>query len=562
MPMYSTAKKRTGRIDHRYTGHTDTVRTARGRLGWLCGGAAVAYIVAAFAIPNFGATQFTHGPVSAAHATWENQCEVCHEPFTPIRADSWGAGLSSNWFATWFGQAKVAETSSGATASGAMGAGGGEERWGLVSNRKCQACHAQTDHHPAHELAVDAASCASCHHEHRGRTEPIARSSDAGCLHCHDNLKEHWKPAPESPGSSGEGQPKAESAYANHVGRFPEEHPEFRSLERDPGKLVRFSHAQHLATGLFVKGSKTRPWLWSDVSPGSAIQMPKGSEATDPVKLECGACHQPEGANAGGTGAGHAMAPISFEQHCQACHGRDLPLGIPHAASPAIIDQVVSARHWSDLMLRSPATAKASVDHPIPGLGVDRDGATVESSLEAARHKGRVVVQEACASCHQMKSTGPLAAIEVEPASVPAVWFQSAWFSHAAHTGVACAECHGRATSSTEPSDVLIAGRETCARCHREAGWTDLFTAAEGTARADCAECHRYHGREKFTVEGTFGSAGRTIPEFLGQATGQGARVSGSVNTTGDRAAPVPTNPENSAPTPTLPVVPPPADTR
>jgi hypothetical protein len=557
MPLYSTAKKRTGRIDHRYTGQTDTVRTARGRLGWLCAGAAFAYIVAAFAIPNFGASQFTHGPVSAAHATWENQCEVCHEPFTPIRADSWGAGLSSNWLASWTGGGKASD----ATSAGGSG-GRSEQRWGLVSNRKCQVCHAQTDHHPAHELAVDAASCASCHHEHRGRTAPIARSSDAGCLACHDNLKDHWQPGPKSPGSSGDGQPSGQSIYANHVGQFPDDHPEFRSLEKDPGTLVRFSHAQHLATGLFVKGSKTRPWMWSDVAPGSSIRMPAGSEATDPVKLDCGACHQPEGANAGGTGAGHAMAPISFEQHCQACHGRDLPLGIPHAASPAIIDQVVAARHWSDLILRSPATAKAAIEHPIPGLGVDRDGATVESSIESARHKGRVIVQEACAACHRMKSTGPLAAIEVEPANVPAVWFKSAWFSHAAHSGVACAECHGQANRSTDPADVLIAGRETCAECHRESGWTNWLTATEGSARADCAECHRYHNRDEILVEGTSPKKGRTISEFLGKTSGGEEKMPAAA---AQKPGPQPLGRESSspaAPPPSSPGEPPPAESR
>jgi hypothetical protein len=73
---------------------------------------------------------------------------------------------------------------------------------------------------------------------------------------------------------------------------------------------------------------------------------------------------------------------------------------------------------------------------------------------------------------------------EVVPAYVAQGWMPHAKFDHDAHRGFTCRSCHAKALTSTESSDILLPGIETCKKCH-----------APGPEHAEsrCFECHTYH---------------------------------------------------------------------
>ena len=51
-----------------------------------------------------------------------------------------------------------------------------------------------------------------------------------------------------------------------------------------------------------------------------------------------------------------------------------------------------------------------------------------------------------------------------------------------------CASCHAKANESSETSDVLIPGVQTCQQCHH---------SGKDAAEARCFECHAYHDWSK-----------------------------------------------------------------
>jgi len=77
---------------------------------------------------------------------------------------------------------------------------------------------------------------------------------------------------------------------------------------------------------------------------------------------------------------------------------------------------------------------------------------------------------------------------QIWPAGVTLRWMPHAKFDHEAHRPFTCESCHAKALTSTETSDVLVPGIETCKRCH-----------APGPEHAEsrCFECHTYHDWSK-----------------------------------------------------------------
>jgi hypothetical protein len=72
---------------------------------------------------------------------------------------------------------------------------------------------------------------------------------------------------------------------------------------------------------------------------------------------------------------------------------------------------------------------------------------------------------------------------EIAPSQTRLRWLPYAKFDHDGHRGFACVECHTKALTSTETSDVLVPGIENCRTCH-----------APGPEHAEsrCFECHTY----------------------------------------------------------------------
>src|SRR5262245_759643 len=121
------------------------------------------------------------GPVSTAHAMFNDDCWQCHqEPFQTTR--------------------KLVPWNSSHTA---------------VPDRACIQCHDGPLHN---ELLLKDSACASCHREHRSPL-PLARVPDSDCTICHADLKKNRKG-----GDVG--------LKFDNVGDFNKEHPEFALLRR------------------------------------------------------------------------------------------------------------------------------------------------------------------------------------------------------------------------------------------------------------------------------------------------------------------------------------------
>ena len=151
-----------------------------------------------------GDAAFSSGPISSAHSSFGQQCEVCHVPV-----------LKATRFTPSFGHRNH------------------------VPDSACLSCHAGTisAHFPAQSVSTQ--TCSSCHTEHIGSTH-LANTPDSNCTQCHSNLK------------TKDGMLN----IAANVGSFAHEHPDFRALrtasmeQKNAAFALRFTHAEHMQAGL------------------------------------------------------------------------------------------------------------------------------------------------------------------------------------------------------------------------------------------------------------------------------------------------------------------------
>ncbi|MBC7820899.1 MAG: hypothetical protein IAG10_28785, partial [Planctomycetaceae bacterium] len=221
-----------------------------------------------------GNAPYSHGPLAAVHATWENKCEACHLDFAPIRDDTWAASLLDKWAPQ-------------------------PRAWDHLADQKCETCHPGPEHH-FRQKPEEVPSCASCHRDHNGRLASLLRTDDRSCTSCHNGLASHLAVANPDP--------------FKDVTRFDLVHPEFRSLKSDPGTIT-FTHGRHLTKGLKSDKPEDKVSLsLADLSAADRDQYRRpGQVDTDLVQLDCASCHQPDS-------SGQYMRPVTFEANCRACH--------------------------------------------------------------------------------------------------------------------------------------------------------------------------------------------------------------------------------------------------
>ena len=489
------------------------------------------------------------GPVAAVHAKWENDCEACHVPLSPIKDNTW---------------LTTAETRREVDA-------------------KCEACHRGPAHHPL-QVSTEVGSCASCHADHRGRSTDLNRVADQTCTACHANIAEHRIAA----------EGVAPTKVTAPITRFDNEHhPAFASLASDPGRL-KFSHGRHMRAGLtfgptapktdHAKTPVTRGtaevWTFTRMltSPdpnwtyGMLLAadrqryLPAGGHDTDPIQLSCNSCHEFAPSLAPGdmrlvsgllsaSAPGAYALPVEFERHCAACHvlpyeGASVAQSQDQTqpANKPVIQAVVAAAHSdatdafmphgldaealrhfleSTFLDRAAANDPQLLDRPIAPqapLPAAPAAAPVEETLRAAII-GRIATAQTfargtCEKCHAVEAAavaadrsllGPAAAalsagwFRVPPARVPEIWFTKAKFNHQPHRGYDCRLCHAAAypddvatgLTAGSPLDnavVMIAGRESCTECHAPSRYDAATKKMVGGVRFDCVECHGYHG--------------------------------------------------------------------
>jgi hypothetical protein len=231
MPRSRTTKTIAKRIDLSYFKRAHPMRTWRSRLTWLAGAIALAWIIYANVAARRGDRLVDRihnpGPVTAAHAMFENDCAQCHTP----------------------------EPGGSFTLS--------------VTDESCLKCHDGAIHHPNQKMAAEAslvsrntmtlalkvspttnraAACVTCHIEHKGHAL-LSATSDAHCTVCHQNLS----------GATISAGPQA----ANSVTAFDmASHPTFgRKLKSGAGAwidptVVKFNHKYHLEKVAEIRDNK------------------------------------------------------------------------------------------------------------------------------------------------------------------------------------------------------------------------------------------------------------------------------------------------------------------
>lgn len=443
-----------------------------------------------------GEARFSPGPLAMAHAQWDNQCAACHESSRPLSAHNWVAELT------------------------------GQEH---VADAKCQSCHAGPPHH-ANQKADEVLGCTACHHDHAGATGRLLAVEDSLCTTCHQKLADHFVPV-----KTGQGP-----AYLNVSEFNTHEHPEFavlRDKQKDPG-TISFNHARHLIPGMGTDPAKKGPFTLAQLAPKDREIYRKPEQTSDDalVNLDCRSCHRPEvgdfplskdqltGLPASAIrpprGAGATMAPIVYEQHCQACHpltiDRKLPgdaksdfLAIRHRQQPKEILETLQG-HYMNLFLKGqwlPQSVGPTAVLPGKPAAKQKVAAEVDAQAEAAglslllahHQKGlevKVLGQTTCQKCHATLDPAKGMDQAVPPANIPTVWFPHARFDHTSHRAVECRDCHAAAYpgadgSSTKSQDVMIPGIKVCAECHAPAHGAGAFRACG--VRHTCITCHTYH---------------------------------------------------------------------
>jgi hypothetical protein len=483
MPPQETGKFRAARIPLDYFKQPDRLGRWRRRLLAIAVVLAVGAVALAVVRPDRGAAFVSRGPVAAVHATWDNNCEACHTPFRPVSGEAWlGRTLDPHH----------------------------------SSAQKCTTCHAGTVHH-ASEKPGDAADCASCHHEHRGRDANLVRVADADCTRCHANLAAHTQKS----------KPEYEAAV---TGFDKDHHPEFKLPAKDPGKL-KFNHKLHMTAGLDCQftldkiDAAYRGWY---------TDHQENKDGSAAVQLDCGACHRLDKQDLAGRdgqpggplqrllvpprNAGAYFLPVSYEGQCQACHPltierkdpdnpRSGHLAVPHGLQPPDVRDYLQGYYTAKLLEGKGKVFERPVSvRPFPGKLPAEETEQARKVLDdkVSAVERLLYSKNTCFECHYGEGEsggGPPKAIE--PTNVKAIWFEHARFDHAAHRALDCKACHAAAEKSEQSTDVLIQGRDTCLQCHAP--------AAAGRARSDCAECHRYHNGDA-PLAG-IGAAARGVPD-------------------------------------------------
>lgn len=384
-------------------------------------------------------------PVSPAHALFNNNCEVCHEKsFVPAsRLINGGEQLTS------------------------------------VEDATCVKCHEGPPHQPS-EVTPNPPRCASCHPEHRGKTE-MARVSDRRCTDCHSDLT-------------------FQDGHRSQVTAFRKgEHPDFRKIEHT-GSKINFNHKLHLA-------------LPQQKSLQDA-NSPAMTEALQRIEKDsCQFCHKTDA-------AGEYMRPITFEEHCKVCHPLNVYLFEQPRSSETLAFMQIQAPHKEPAIVRDSLRQRlvdflqngAKNMEAAPTAGVlpqfsprkpmeDRsDWVHFQlSGNESLLFSGA----NGCRYCHTVEQpydpeTGRLP--KYANSGIVYWWYRDSHFSHRSHQMLECSQCHDNAMVKDLNQVVQIPGKELCLQCHQKSSrpWQEI------RVRSDCVDCHRYHKHSGQDFRGTF----------------------------------------------------------
>jgi hypothetical protein len=380
------------------------------------------------------------GPVSTAHAMFNDDCARCHtESFQTAARLIYGDAHRS------------------------------------VKDDACLACH---DGAPHYRKQTDKPACATCHREHRGKRE-LARVEDAHCTRCH---AEHIT----QDGPNLHVHPRRVTAFAT-------DHPPFGDRPngvRDFG-TIRFNHEVHLRPeGVLV--------------PETGPQPPKRGREPRRVELDCTSCHREEDsgrymrpityehdcADCHPLSVQVTGAPVGEPTRKAVEEFANTPA--PHR-EPEVVRAVLRQRYTAFALAHRTEGDRLGPEVPEPPLpGPRRPEPVTEKEWEwvgRQLHQAETLLfasRGGCAYCHTVEEPARGTRLpRYLKSALTDRWFSRSRFDHRRHRMLTCTACHGGAPSSTRTSDVLMPTIEDCRRCH----------TPQGGARHDCAECHLYHSR-------------------------------------------------------------------
>jgi len=393
-------------------------------------------------------SSWSSGPLSAAHAQLENNCQACH-----VKA------------------------------------------FEAVPDESCKACHTKVhDHADPFRLAraepdldrwgravlafketfdIPPGRCVECHTEHEGKQEmPV--TAERFCSDCHQSLDS-----------------KLPDTKLVNAGDFGTQHPEFKpalithwtqgrpvvervALSRNPLEQsnLKFPHALHL--------SKT----------SGVAQMGRRLSAEHGFgqSLVCADCHDPDP-------SGTRFQPVNMAEDCAMCHSLDferqgsLVRTLRHGEPAQVIADLKDFYRARPVQLppnlrpgvrRRPNDAMENRAQAQFGRAV-ANPRRAEQAIRAVFSRGG-----ACYDCHQVQAPprGSLA-YKIQPVAFPVRYMHHGWFDHKAHKTETCESCH-EAGASNSANDLLLPDLASCRTCHGG-------ESAGGKVQSSCAMCHDYH---------------------------------------------------------------------
>jgi len=410
---------------------------------------------------------YSSGRMSQAHAVLEKECSACH-----VRT----AGVFS---------AKAADSA-------------------------CLDCHDGPAHHDSKTAAPD---CATCHLEHRGRINIRAASNEA-CGGCHENLQ----------------LSASKLHYAAKIRSFEDGHPEFAALRPAAGvpardrSTIKLNHALHMKSirqgpnGPMVQlecadchrnyGSTWR-FALTQYPAMSGYQLHLNHDMPiDNLPFPLPTFHPLTPSS-----RRERISPVQFAFACSGCHllsfDKRFDEGVPHD-KPEVVHayllkefrEYLAAHPGEVRMVRDPSRDLTGKPLPPEVRVLTPDQWVIERTADAEV----LLWRKTCVQCHALSARfsdgeAPLQTApwlrtpednrpvlrplpEIVPTSMAQGWMPHAKFDHDAHRGFTCLSCHAKALTSSESSDILVPGIETCKKCH---------APGPDHEESRCFECHTYH---------------------------------------------------------------------
>ncbi len=512
---------------------------------WLSILAVIGGLVWALGYKHLGGSNefFNTGPISANHARFTEQCEICHEGattdvFSMLPLEKTKAMLLdkktplTDRLKTAGGDAMkrlgdVTDTlTDGEKLSVAVNTALASVKLSNIDNA-CLKCHdGMALHQPGGKAImfretskelnlVPSSECSTCHKEHIGAQKMALPKSNV-CIECH----------------SDEGKMASSMKRADYDGKMAAAHSQ--NIRLNGGDLVQWIPAAtknvkpEVIRG-FQDGHPQFLYERTGAKDNAAIKFNHARHFADDIpmvngkKLDCTDCHKPDSDGIG-------VQRIKYEQHCQQCHslGIDPKLPgfvLPHR-SPTHIRDFLNALNdrwsqWAKENVKGMDAAALSAFVNQRGTEIlgrwpgGMDGAVQKVFFEGepkitGNDRGQTL--PACAKCHEVKDGKPSPTI-VDP-KIPDQWLTRGPFMHGAHTHISCVECHSKASGSKDTTDILLPTQKSCAECHRPRDYAAvdadhslkiaptfgkanmkiaLKQRVEGGVFAECLDCHKYH---------------------------------------------------------------------